>query len=139
MVFLDDIRTITMAHAPGKGLGAAYSDPSIWTIARTYGEFTDLIDRHFDEIDMISFDHDLACFGEDGREMTGKNAADYVIDHCLDTGKPFPKSWYVHSDNTSGRQNIIGAITGYLTKVEHKDLAGFRKHHRGIADGHMAD
>lgn len=127
-----------MAHREGKGLGAAYSDPSIWTIARTYDEFTDLIDHHFDEIDMISFDHDLACYDKSGNEMTGKNAADYVIDRCLDTGKPFPKSWYVHSDNTNGRQNIIGTITNYLTKVEHKDLSGFRNHHRGIADGHMA-
>jgi len=131
-IFLDDIRTPMMAHREGKGLGPAYSDASIWTIARTYGEFVDIVDRNFGGIDLISFDHDLACFDADGREMTGKTAADYVIGKCLDEGVSFPKDWYVHSDNTSGRQNIVGSILSYLDKVEGIDTSRIRKDAKGI-------
>lgn len=134
-IFLDDIRTPKMAHNESKGLGLAYSDASMWTVARTYGEFVDIVDRNFGKIDMISFDHDLACFDEAGREMTGKTAADYVIGKCLDEGADFPKDWYVHSDNTSGRQNIVGAILNYLDKVEGRDISGIRKDAKGIVGG----
>ena len=137
-IFLDDIRTPKMAHNEEKGLGLAYSDASMWTIARTYQEFVNIVDANFGRIDMISFDHDLACFGEDGREMTGKSAADYVINKCLDEGAAFPKDWYVHSDNTSGRQNIVGAILNYLDKVEGIDVSGIRKDAKGIVGGKAA-
>lgn len=137
-IFLDDIRTPKMAHCEGKGLGAAYSDASMWTIARTYDEFVDIVDRSFGSIEMISFDHDLACFDEDGREMTGKSAVDYLIGKCLDEGASFPKDWYVHSDNTGGRQNIVGAILNYLDKVEGKDISGIRKDAKGIVGGRPA-
>ena len=137
-IFLDDIRTPKMTHNESKGLGLAYSDASMWTVARTYDEFVDIVDRNFGSIDMISFDHDLACFDADGREMTGKNAADYVINRCLDEGVDFPVDWYVHSDNTSGRQNIVGAILNYLDKVEGKDISGVRKDAKGIVGGKSA-
>ena len=137
-IFLDDIRTPKMAHNEIKGLGLAYSDASMWTIARTYDEFVDIVDRNFGSINMISFDHDLACFDEDGREMTGKTAADYVIGKCLDEGVDFPKDWYVHSDNTSGRQNIVGAILSYLGKVEGKDVSRIRRDAKGIVGGKQA-
>jgi hypothetical protein len=67
--------------------------------------------------------------------MTGKNAVDYVIGYCLDNDKSFPKSWYVHSDNTNGRQNIIGAITNYLDKVEGITYPDFRGYHKGVVNG----
>jgi len=124
-----------MAHNSSKGLGDSYSKDSDWTIVRTYDDFIDVVNTKFDDIDLISFDHDLACFDVDGNEMTGKNAVDYVIGYCLDNDKPFPKSWYVHSDNTSGRQNIIGAITNYLDKVEGITYPDFRVYHKGVVNG----
>jgi len=121
-LFLDDIRSANMAHNSSKGLGDSYSKDSDWTIVRTYDDFIDVVNTKFDDIDLISFDHDLACFDVDGNEMTGKNAVDYVIGYCLDNDKSFPKSWYVHSDNTSD-------------KVEGITYPDFRVYHKGVVNG----
>lgn len=134
-IFLDDIRTPDMSHKSGKGLGPDYSDKNKWVIARDYFEFVDIINNHFDEIDLVSFDHDLACI-KDGQEYTGKTATDYLINYCLDNDKKFP-NWYAHTDNTSGRQNIIGAILNYIRSIEGVDTSGFRYFHNGILNGRM--
>ena len=132
IIFLDDIRIPSMSHNVDKGLGMDYSNKDKWTIVRDYFDFIDLVDRHFDEIDLISFDHDLACY-KDGVEYTGKSAVDYLIDYCLDNNKKFP-DWYAHTDNTSGKRNIIGAILNYINKVEGKDITNFRYYHNGIVN-----
>jgi len=87
-LFLDDIRTPDMAHHSGKGLGPAYSSENKWVIARDYFDFVDIVNKHFDEIELVSFDHDLACY-KDGVEYTGKTAADYLVNYCLDNDKKF--------------------------------------------------
>jgi hypothetical protein len=132
-VFLDDIRLPNMSHNENKGLGSQYSSTSTWVILRDYFEFVDFVKIKFNEIKLVSFDHDLACYGENGREFTGKDAADFLINYCLDNNKKFP-SWYVHSDNTSGKSNIIGAITNYLKVVEGKDISNFRYYNNGLLD-----
>jgi hypothetical protein len=132
IVFLDDIRIPSMSHNVDKGLGVDYSDKNKWVIVRDYFEFIDLVDKNFDIIDLISFDHDLACY-KDGVEYTGKSAVDYLIDYCLDNNKNFP-DWYAHTDNTSGKRNIIGAVLNYLDKVEGKDITNFRYYHNGIVN-----
>lgn len=132
-IFLDDIRTPNMSHHTGKGLGSVFSSSDKWIIIRNYFDFVNFVDKHYDEINIISFDHDLACY-KDGVEYTGKNAADYVIDYCLDNNKKFP-NWYAHTDNTSGRQNIIGSILNYLNKVEGLDISKFRYYHNGVVNG----
>ena len=129
-IFLDDIRIPSMSHNVSKGLGVDYSEKDKWVIVRDYFDFVDLVNKHFDEIDLISFDHDLACY-KDGVEYTGKSAVDYVIDYCLDHNKQFP-DWYAHTDNTSGKRNIIGAIINYLDKVEGKNITNFRYYNSGI-------
>ena len=131
-IFLDDIRIPSMSHNVSKGLGVDYSDKDKWIIVRDYFDFIDLVDKHFDEIDLISFDHDLACY-KDGVEYTGKSAVDYLIDYCLDNNKKFP-DWYAHTDNTSGKRNIIGTILNFLDKVEGKDITNFRYYHNGIVN-----
>ena len=132
IIFLDDIRIPSMSHNVYKGLGMDYSNKDKWVIVRDYFDFIDLVDKHFDEIDLISFDHDLACY-KDGVEFTGKSAVDYLIDYCLDNNKKFP-DWYAHTDNTSGKRNIIGAILNYINKVEGKDITNFRYYHNGIVN-----
>jgi hypothetical protein len=115
-LYLDDIRT-------PKTEG--------WIIIRSYENFV----KHIQENglpDEISFDHDLACY-KDGVEYTGKSAVDYLIDYCLDNNKKFP-DWYAHTDNTSGKRNIIGAILNYINKVEGKDITNFRYYHNGIVN-----
>ena len=131
-IFLDDIRIPSMSHNVSKGLGVDYSDKDKWVIVRDYFDFVDLVDKHFDEIDLISFDHDLACY-KDGVEYTGKSAVDYVIDYCLDHNKEFP-DWYAHTDNTSGKRNIIGAVLNFVNKVEDKNITNFRYYNNGIVN-----
>jgi hypothetical protein len=131
-IFLDDIRIPSMSHNVSKGLGVDYSDKDKWVIVRDYFDFVDLVDKHFDEIDLISFDHDLACY-KDGVEYTGKSAVDYVIDYCLDHNKEFP-DWYAHTDNTSGKRNIVGAVLNFLNKVEGKNITNFRYYNNGIVN-----
>jgi hypothetical protein len=132
-IFLDDIRMPNMSHNVGKGLGIEYSDKKKWIIVRDYFEFIDLVNKRFDDIYLVSFDHDLACY-KDGVEYTGKTAVDYLINYCLDNDKPFP-NWYAHTDNTSGRQNIRGTILNYLDKVENVDISNVRYFHNGILNG----
>jgi hypothetical protein len=132
-VFLDDIRKPSMSHNVGKGLGIEYSDKNKWVIVRDYFEFIDLVNKRFYDIDLVSFDHDLACY-KDNVEYTGKTAVDYLINYCLDNDKPFP-NWYAHTDNTSGRQNIRGTILNYLDKVENVDISNVRYFHNGILNG----
>ena len=132
-VFLDDLRAPNMAHSAGRNLGAYYSSEDKWVIVKDYFDFIELVSSSFDQIRLISFDHDLACY-RDGKEWTGKDAANFVIDYCLDNNKKFP-SWYVHSDNTSGKRNIISTIINYLKLVESVDTSKFRYFHNGILNG----
>jgi hypothetical protein len=129
-IFLDDIRFPKISHNEKRGLGAQFSNSENWTIARDYFEFVDLVDNYFDKIKLVSFDHDLACV-KDGREWTGKDAVDYLIQKCLDTNSKFP-DFYVHSDNTSGKANIIGSALNYLKHIENFDTSKFRYFHNGI-------
>lgn len=130
-VFLDDIRFPNMSHNDNKGLGSEFSQTNKWVIVRDYFEFVKIIKERFDDIKLISFDHDLACYDDKGKELTGKDAVDFLINYCLDNNKKFP-DWYVHSDNTSGKANIIGSIINYLKVVEGKDMANFRYYNSGI-------
>ena len=66
-------------------------------------------------------DHDISSFDKDGKEWTGKDAADYLVDKCLDTGLTFP-DFFVHTMNNVGRPNIIGTILNYLKHGENKQI-----------------
>jgi hypothetical protein len=138
-LYLDDKRVPNMSHNKEKGLGVAFSDESKWVIVRDYFEFVDLVNNSFDKVKLISFDHDSACFKKINgvlEEFTGKSAVDFLINFCLDNNKKMP-NWYVHTDNVSGRSNIIGAISNYLKIVEGKDMSNFRYYHNGIVNNQM--
>lgn len=68
--------------------------------------------KYFGIPDIISFDHDLADFNEDGSENTGMTCARWLIDYCMDTGKEFPR-YYVHSANEVGAENITCLVENY--------------------------
>jgi hypothetical protein len=128
-IFLDDIREVTMSHNPNKGLGIVTD----FVIVRNDKDFIKLVDENINQITLVSFDHDLACFNDDN-EFTGKTACEYLIDKLLEVGRKFP-DWYVHSDNTSGRENIIGLILNYLRKIEGVDTSDYKYFHRGMVNG----
>lgn len=132
-VFLDDKRTVEMSHNSNKGLG----DLKDFIVLRNDKSFIDFINKNFEKIDLISFDHDLACFNDDV-EFTGKTACELIIEKCLDTGKKFP-DWYVHSDNTVGRANIIGTIMNYIRKFDNVNTDDYRYFHKGYVNGKFVD
>ena len=113
---MDDERQPTYVK---NNLGKLY--PENWIVIDNYFSFIKLIDENFDNIGLISFDHDISSFDKNNKEWTGKDAVDYLIQKCLDTGKPFP-NFYVHTMNNVGRPNIIGAILNYLKHVENKNV-----------------
>jgi hypothetical protein len=132
-IFLDDIRTPKMAHSFGRNLGPEYSSTNKWTIVRDYFEFTRVVSKYHDKIKLVSFDHDLANYSGE-KEWTGKDAADWLINLSIDSGRKFP-DWYVHSDNVSGKKNIVSVILNYLRVVEGVDISDFRYYHNGMMGG----
>ena len=139
-IFLDDDREPTFIKNklgfPHKG---NYTDdtfyPKDWIVVRDYFQFVKAVDKYFPNINLVSFDHDIKCFDKNNKEWTGKDAADYLIGKCLDTGEAFP-NFYVHTMNTSGRMNIIGIILNYLKHVENKKL-DWRYYNNGLINGEI--
>ncbi len=133
IVFLDDIRNPSMSHNNDKGLGVHYSSSNAWVIIRDYFSFVDFINKEFNNIELISFDHDLACYKND-QEYTGKDAMNYIIEYCMDNNKKVP-DWYVHSDNTVGRNNIISLVLSYMSSCENLIIENSRPYHKGFVKG----
>ena len=95
-IYLDDLRTP--------------SDNS-WFIIRNHHDFIHKISISFNQIECISFDHDL------GEEKTGFDCAKYLIEYCINNNLTPPQT-YVHSANPVGRENIVSLINNYLTFIE---------------------
>lgn len=132
-LFLDDKRSVDMSHNPNKGLG----EVNDFVIVRNDSDFIDFVNNNFDKITLVSFDHDLAVLESkfaNGDEFTGKTACEILVNKCLDSGKKFP-DWYVHTDNTNGRENIIGLILNYIKNVDGVDVSDYRYFHKGYVNG----
>ena len=109
----------------GKGLGVDYSDKDKWVIVRDYFDFVDLVDKYFDDIDLISFDHDLhkehySLLMYDGasynalyktfKEKTGFDAAKWLNRYIKRNNIPLPFI-YCHSRNPIGKKNILNVFS----------------------------
>lgn len=67
----------------------------------------------------ISFDHDLGLCTKTNQEMSAMEVVHFMIDRDLDTNQGFiPKdfTFYVHSQNPIGRENITGLLNSYLSR-----------------------
>ncbi|MCK9476902.1 MAG: hypothetical protein M0R46_13325 [Candidatus Muirbacterium halophilum] len=126
-IFLDDIREVIMSHNDNKGL--PYFNVNEIVIVRDYDSFVKIIDSRFDEIDIISFDHDLANI-INNIEYTGKTATEYLINYCIINEKKLP-NWYIHSDNIIGSNNIKSLIINYLKLIEKVDVSSVLYFHKG--------
>jgi len=94
-----------------------------WVIVRNYNQFVEVITR--DGLpSFVTFDHDLADehyiegvrgsepkYGE-YKEKTGYECAKWLVDYCLDKKLP-PPTYYCHSFNSIGRENIISLLNSY--------------------------
>lgn len=123
-VFLDDIRFPIEAY---RYIGNnTYKEE--WKIVRNYEEFTSLCKKYWNEIDIISFDHDL---GEDEAKnlvaggiskrkaraqkklaKSGMDCAKWLINYALDNKLSIPLIW-CHSQNPVGKENILELFQSY--------------------------
>lgn len=122
-LFLDDERSPSQAGVYMKN--NLYFDLT-WIIVRDYNAFVKVILEKGMPV-LVSFDHDLADIHYNPKtwtanfkykEKTGKDCAIWLVNHCMDTGKEFPK-WYVHSMNPVGGPSIASYITSYLNSISH--------------------
>ena len=96
-LYLDDVRMPSQS---------GYKD-SEWIVVRNYADFVSAIEKHFSDLEMVSFDHDLSDFDSDGNELTGyvalKLLCDYILDNELDISK---LSLKFHTSNPVGKENM---------------------------------
>ncbi len=120
-IFLDDKRKDpTIVHNEHRGLGPAIGKSNNWIIVRDYDSFVEIVHPNFDLIDLISFDHDISSYDKNtSKELTGKDAAQFVIEYCMDRKKTLP-DWFVHSDNNRGNENIRKLLINYMFRVENR-------------------
>lgn len=102
-IYLDDIRM------PPK-------DENTWVIVRNFEAFKrqcELAWSQSQEIEFISFDHDLAFDHYAGEyfsgEKTGADAAKWLCQSCIAHGHKIP-AYAVHSRNVPGAANIVSII-----------------------------
>ena len=101
-----------------------------------YEQFVQWIEK-FGLPDIISFDHDLADEhytppeywhdyevskkyqeSQDYQEKTGMDCAKWLVEYCMDNQEKLP-TFYVHSANPVGADNIRGLLENYIKHHEH--------------------
>ena len=103
-IFLDDERS------PKDVAWIQYPSDINWHIARTYAEFSQLIDTE-GLPHLISFDHDLQDI-QGSVEYTGLSCAKWLTELCTVHDLPLP-TWVVHSRNGPGSANITSWLTSF--------------------------
>ena len=127
-LFLDDIRfpkdCIDYMNRRIGHLARFYEDE--WTIVRNYDDFCKILKENINQIEIISFDHDLAdehmtdyhLYQAQGiehidykefKEKTGLDCAIFTKDLYNKEGIILP-TMFVHSFNPVGTQNIINVF-----------------------------
>ena len=96
-LYLDDIRN---PHQ-------TYPNDSDWFVVRNYNEFVSAIEQHFSELEIISFDHDISNYDDNGDEVSGytlvKYLCNYVLDNDLDISNLEIR---FHTANVVGKENM---------------------------------
>lgn len=106
-IIIDDERNLPEVKAMYNYWLMEMNNDIEWRIVRTYDEFKAAL---YEEMpDVISFDHDLKDFDNEGNERTGYTCAQYLCDFCLDNNKPLPK-FVAHTGNPVGRGNIMNLL-----------------------------
>lgn len=85
-----------------------------WIVVRNMDDFVQLVTTsNFDDIEQISFDHDLG----DG-VPTGHDISKWLVNYLLDTNQIRTIPYNVHSANPVGGANIQGVLNHYNRFVE---------------------
>lgn len=109
-LFLDDIRFPPKKKNFWAALKSLFfKENDNFVIARSVDEAVAIVTKNGFP-DYISFDHDL---GENSK--TGHDFAKWLVNYDLDTGlMPENFSYYIHSANPVGAENIKGLLDQYL-------------------------
>lgn len=89
-IYVDDLRVI----------------PNDFRGARDYNEAIRLIEKHKDEIDILSLDHDIMSYDGNGKELTGYDICLYLCENEIS-----PSKIYIHTDNAVG-DNMVSVLEG---------------------------
>lgn len=103
-IFLDDERY------PKDVTWIKYPENVEWFIARTQYYFMSLLED--EEFDIITFDHDIECYDEEGKEVTGYDLLKWALDYFYTNNKKIPVM-YFHSMNPIGKANMEGYLASF--------------------------
>ena len=96
-LYLDDIRNPEQT----------YPYDTDWLVVRNYTEFISALEKHFLDLEIISFDHDIDSYDEYGNELTGydcvKYLCNYIQNNSLDSSR---LRLNFHSANPVGKENM---------------------------------
>lgn len=104
-IFLDDERY------PKDVTWIKYPENIEWFIVRTQHYFMSLLED--EEFNIITFDHDIECYDEEGREVTGYDLLKYVLDYFQINNKKIP-AMYFHSMNPVGKENMEAYYNNFV-------------------------
>ena len=104
-IFLDDERY------PKDVTWIKYPENVEWTITRKQYYFMSLLED--EEFDIITFDHDIECYDEEGMEVTGYDLLKYALDYFHINNKKIP-TCYFHSMNPVGKENMEAYYNNFV-------------------------
>ena len=82
-----------------------------WDVARTYDDAISLLSTN--TYNLVSLDHDIASYDNDGNEQTGYTIAKWIVQRKFDN-LPIPNKVISHSANPVGYNNIMQLVNKYL-------------------------
>lgn len=118
-LFLDDVRSVIFIKKMIPNLHNLYDVNLPNILVKDYISFKNCIDSN-KLPNFVSFDHDLApdhyndptMDYSNYKEKTGLTCAQYLLEYCVENKLKFP-TYYIHSMNFVGKQNIEKLITSY--------------------------
>ena len=96
-LYLDDVRFPLQTYP---------YDPN-WLVVRNYTEFVSAIENHFSDLEMVSFDHDIDSYDENGNELTGYDSLKYLCGYIEANNLDISNlRLNFHTANPVGKENM---------------------------------
>lgn len=109
-IYLDDIRNPSDTYPSG----------DTWVLCRSVDEFERVLFENSDEVEVISFDHDLGV-DETGEEVRSGYDAVCIVEKLVYEGVMEPPEMRVHSANPVGRRRIELTIDAMLNRRNERE------------------
>ena len=96
-LYLDDVRMPSQS---------GYKD-SDWFIVRNYADFVSAIEKHFSNLEVASFDHDIDSYDDNGNELTGYSCVKWLCGYIEDNNLDITNlEIRFHTANVVGKVNM---------------------------------